>query len=280
MSSDGSIVAVHGLNGDARGTWTAGRSGICLLSHPDFLPKYVKKARILSWGYYASFSSLLGQDPSKERIHHHAHTLVSQSSADRRLDEGTGRPIVFLCHSLGGIIVKKALCYSERGQKTSHEYNTFSSTHAILFFGTPHNGSSKASLASNLSNMVLELSPVPALTSKSDLVSALKPHCETLQNINDSFEPIMKNDHIFFFWEQERTNLLFKHDYIVTQDSAAPVHDETGRAGITANHSGMVKFERASDQGFVTVAEAVTRYCGQAMADIGRKQAYADEMLR
>jgi hypothetical protein len=79
-----SIVAVHGLNGDALKTWTTLETGICWLNDPQSLPKYVKNARVLVWGYNASFSSLMGDRPSKDRIHHHAHTLLANLAADRR----------------------------------------------------------------------------------------------------------------------------------------------------------------------------------------------------
>ena len=78
-----SIVAVHGLNGDSRKTWTSKDSGICWLSDKNFLPRYIKNARVLSWGYNASFTSLKGTVPSKDRIHHHAQTLVANLCAER-----------------------------------------------------------------------------------------------------------------------------------------------------------------------------------------------------
>lgn len=80
-----SIVAVHGLNGDAMQTWTAKKSKVCWLSHSDFLPKYAKNARVLVWGYNSSFGSLTGVEPSANRIHHHAQTLIAQLYADRRV---------------------------------------------------------------------------------------------------------------------------------------------------------------------------------------------------
>jgi len=79
-----SIVAVHGLNGGARRTWTARTRQVCWLEHGDFLPKYIRNARVLVWGYNASFSSLTGDRPSKDRIHHHAQNLVAQLAADRQ----------------------------------------------------------------------------------------------------------------------------------------------------------------------------------------------------
>ena len=76
-----SIVAVHGLNGDAMKTWTSGN--ICWLNHPDLLPKYLKRARVLTWGYNANISSLAGKSTSSDRILQHAQTLIAQLHADR-----------------------------------------------------------------------------------------------------------------------------------------------------------------------------------------------------
>jgi hypothetical protein len=80
-----SIVAVHGLNGDARGTWTSKSTETSWLSDPDFLPKYLPRARILSWGYNANISTWKGRSTSQDRILHHAHTLVAQLNADREV---------------------------------------------------------------------------------------------------------------------------------------------------------------------------------------------------
>ena len=78
-----SIVAVHGLNGDRIKTWTSQEQGICWLKHPKLLPKYLKRARILTWGYNAYATSLMGKNTSSERILQHASTLVAQLDAER-----------------------------------------------------------------------------------------------------------------------------------------------------------------------------------------------------
>jgi hypothetical protein len=46
------------------------------------------------------------------------------------------------------------------------------------------------------------------------LVDALKEGSETLQNITDQFTPLMKRFRIFFFWEQEKTDLKTTQDYV------------------------------------------------------------------
>lgn len=78
-------MAVHGLGGGVRRTWTARQNKVCWLEDADFLPKYIKNARVLAWGYNASYSSLTGENPSQYRIHDHAHTLVANLAADRRV---------------------------------------------------------------------------------------------------------------------------------------------------------------------------------------------------
>ena len=79
------IVAVHGLNGDAVKSWTSDKLKICWLSHPDLLPKYLKCARVLTWGYNANTASLLGKKTSTDRVLQHAQTLIAHLQADREV---------------------------------------------------------------------------------------------------------------------------------------------------------------------------------------------------
>jgi hypothetical protein len=74
-------VAVHGLNGDPYQSWTT-RSKVFWLGDENLLPKAVKNARILTFGYNANVTSLLGST-SSDRILQHAQTLVAQLEADR-----------------------------------------------------------------------------------------------------------------------------------------------------------------------------------------------------
>jgi protein SERAC1 len=80
-----SIVAVHGLDGDALRTWTSDKNKICWLNHQDLLPKHLREARILTWGYNANVTSLKGKITSSDRILQHAHTLIAQLQADREV---------------------------------------------------------------------------------------------------------------------------------------------------------------------------------------------------
>ncbi|KAH6667985.1 hypothetical protein B0J14DRAFT_175839 [Halenospora varia] len=197
------IVAVHGLNGGAIKTWTAEAENICWLQHPQFLPKYVKRARVLAWGYNANISSLTGRSTSSDRVLQHAQTLIAQLHADRDLEDATDRPIIFLCHSLGGIIVKRALAYSasRSSSKIAHLQSVYTCTFAVMFFGTPHSGSGKAQLVGSLQKLAALALPKATAQFESSLLNALEEDSETLQNITDQFAPLMARFRIFFFWE-------------------------------------------------------------------------------
>lgn len=85
LTSNNSIVAVHGLNGDASTTWTSNKGKICWLNDKDLLPKYLPNARILTWGYNANVMSTKGRNTSADRVLQHAHTLIAQLVADREV---------------------------------------------------------------------------------------------------------------------------------------------------------------------------------------------------
>ncbi len=92
----------------------------------------------------------------------------------------------------------------------------------------------------------------------------------------------MRHFRIFFFWEQATTDLgPLGRGYVVDQSSAAPTHDETERAGIAADHRGMVRFETPSAQGFRLVADALVRYAAEAGEVVRRRRGErAEAVLR
>lgn len=55
--------------------------------------------------------------------------------------------------------------------------------------------------------MISALTPSKILDSQGQLLDALSEGSEILQNITDMFVPLMKNFRIYFFWEQQKTDL-------------------------------------------------------------------------
>ena len=74
----------------------------------------------------------------------------------------------------------------------------------------------------------------------------------------------MKQFHIFFFWEEIRTSFGHRSEFVVEQNSAAPIMDDTECSGIHATRSGMIKFSTTDSSSYRTVIAALTRYCREA----------------
>ena len=225
-----------------------------------------EKARILVYGYDADVTSFT-DGVSKDKIHNHAEHLVAELSANRRVRKATERPIIFVAHSLGGLVVKRALTYSEgiRGNHTLHLRSIFVSTYGILFLGTPHKGSDIAKWGSLLESICRGVMPSGVVDSNPNLVNPMNRENETLQNIDRDFIQLMSRLYVYFFHEGKKTNLgKMKMEMIVDEDSASPNVQDVERAVIQQDHSHMCKFESDSAPGFDLVAEALQRYAEDA----------------
>lgn len=210
------IVLVHGLNGDPRATWTNALNGV--FWPIDLLPHALgdkTPANILVYGYNAdvcssSFSCGGGGSPSDNFIHQHAQTLVT-SLTQFRIGEGTARnPIIWICHSLGGILVKRALLYSNdlRGAPHQRVYRSiYASTFGLVFLGTPHAGADAASWALTLQGMAEAVVPRRLFESESVLLRTLKRDNETLANINNHFLDIYQRFRIHMVHENHKTDV-------------------------------------------------------------------------
>jgi len=128
------VIFVHGLDGDARTTW-----------HPQEQPAHFWPAwlgddcpqlGVWSLGYAVSASAWKG------------HSMPLYDRADNTLDlldlDGIGqRPLAFVCHSLGGLLIKQAL-RNALDARNPHWQALARQTRLIVFLSTPHSGASMA----------------------------------------------------------------------------------------------------------------------------------------
>jgi hypothetical protein len=150
------IVFVHGIGSGAASAWTAAErreTGSFPEWLSDDLEGYVK-APVNVWlvDYPAEvfrviFHSLQRSDSVPQR----GRMLLDQAMAQ----ELASRPVIFIAHSLGGIIVKQMLRsaadaeYYRQAQGTTNRgvFSLALSTRLVIFMATPHDGSSVANLA-------------------------------------------------------------------------------------------------------------------------------------
>lgn len=127
------IVFVHGLNGHWRNTW--GSSG-------GFWPDWIAEdfpAAVRSVEYEAAFTNWGHSLSIPERARN-----LEAILRDRGIGE---RPVVFIAHSLGGLIVKQLLRYAADAREDSRERQLLQNTRGVIFLATPHTGSVVATVA-------------------------------------------------------------------------------------------------------------------------------------
>jgi tetratricopeptide (TPR) repeat protein len=245
-----SIVAIHGLYEDELQTWTDPASNYLWLR--DLLPQKLRRSRVLTYSYKASSFTSPGAGSTNSTLAH-ANNLVAELCADRQLCYAFSRPIIFICHGFGGVLLKRALAYSSSrdAKAVAHLRSIYTCTYGILFLGTPHNGMTKEALL---------LQSAPKRGPSHFMLSLLKGS-EMLNEINDQFAPLMKHFSVFNFWEELETEQGTQRFFLVEQESAAPsAWDNVERCGITATHSMMTKLSGHSDRRFQPILEALSRY--------------------
>lgn len=145
------VVFIHGLGGDAFGTWRHGKDKSD--SWPHWLGSEFSQVGVWSLGYAASPTKLMrpkGVFSKRQRDAGHSMALPGRALQvlDFMLLCGLGeRPLFFICHSLGGLVAKHILRASSDSDDPRRK-SVFTNTRAVLFLATPHAGVALASLIS------------------------------------------------------------------------------------------------------------------------------------
>jgi hypothetical protein len=138
------VVFVHGLGGDGFATWRHGADEGS--SWPHWLGKDFPQVGVWSFGYAASPSKWTRLWGGRDAGHGMALPDRARQALDLMVQRGVGeRPLFFICHSLGGLVVKQILRMSSDAGEARWK-DVFRETRAVLFLATPHGGSDLASV--------------------------------------------------------------------------------------------------------------------------------------
>ncbi|KAG2768920.1 hypothetical protein PC129_g3754 [Phytophthora cactorum] len=138
---DVDIVFVHGLLGCPFSTWTCGEEEDTVWAQQWLLDDMKQEGlnpRVLSVGYDSQllasgsiWKPLCFEETGSE--------ILSQLNAAR---VGCGdRPVVFVTHSLGGVLLKQVLMASATPEAGEEESSLIDNVNGVVFFGVPHHGS-------------------------------------------------------------------------------------------------------------------------------------------
>ncbi|KAK4139396.1 uncharacterized protein C8A04DRAFT_33147 [Dichotomopilus funicola] len=304
------ILFIHGLGGNPGRTWKATSNDVFWPT--DLLPASLGDnlpVNILTYGYNAEVfswfwekpkpttSTATGNDgddnrtgsgkpkpknPSTDPIHQHAHTLIAQLTSHRQSQNTARLPLIWVAHSLGGVLAKRALLYSHEvlTARMAEYRSIFISTYAMIFLGTPHDGSDLATLGRWVRGGLGTVLPRRVFDSESVLLGTLVPGGEVLGEISDRFLEVYQRFEMHMVWENWKTDLGVTKALIVKRQSAAPQLPGVFRYGIEATHSGMCKFDSVSASGYGTLSTAMRKWVGDAPSTILVRWAHEDEDRR
>lgn len=190
-----SIVAVHGLGGHAFKTWTNTDGHLWLR---DSLPSHVPHARIMTYGYDSS----LKFSPSRANINDFASELAARLDLERGHAAERHRPVIFICHSLGGVVFKELLI--NMSLQEERYKNLAKSVSGVIFLGCPHRGSRVASPAQVLSKIINFATLGRGI--RSSLLKTLEKSSEQLQDISRKAVQLLAPLAIVSFYETRLTN--------------------------------------------------------------------------
>jgi hypothetical protein len=109
-------------------------------------------------------------------------------------EDAEERPIIFVAHSLGGIIVKQALVEA----KLNDVFETIrDATYGIAFFGTPHQGGNFAKLGDMVASIVRGVLG----NLKNTFMEALKKDSSLLDTLVDNFRHQVEDYDVLSFYE-------------------------------------------------------------------------------
>lgn len=137
------------------------------------------------FGYDADISSTISSNET--RIRTIARQVLADLSSKRQEDDELRRPLVFICHSLGGLVIKQALVLAARDGDDGRD-EIYRSTIGVVFFGTPNLGSNadKKKRIQILKNIAkTAFSEIPP-----KIEVALKLHSNELLDLADDFRKL------------------------------------------------------------------------------------------
>ncbi|KAI0532177.1 hypothetical protein GGR58DRAFT_191520 [Xylaria digitata] len=238
---DVDVVLVHGLRGHYTGTWKAEDKTVW---PKDLLPKHLHEIkidiRVLSFEYGGSIKGTT----SKAGIDDAAQNLL-QHLIDQRDDLGTQwRPIVFVGHSLGGVIIKRAIQVAYIDPAFKSIKNT---TLGVVYFATPHH-MSQEEFSSFLADVLqcnrpeMKLFPGKRIQPTQEMVNEIQQNPKLFTFISDDFIHLYNKLGSRTFQEGNETALLSK--VVVGREQGKFGIDTENAAMIPGDHLGLCKFGR------------------------------------
>ncbi|OBT39216.1 hypothetical protein VE00_10383 [Pseudogymnoascus sp. WSF 3629] len=239
------VIAVTGLAGHAFGSWAHSEAHMWLR---DYLPRDAPNARILTYGYH---SKLQGSD-SVSILQDHTNKFVHSLIDMREEGQCDSRPIIFIGHSLGCLIIKKTLTDAiSLGINSSRI-----PVREIIFLAAPHRGLNITALKTLVKGEATE-----------QMVLELQSESPTLAWLNQCFAQFARDIDILTCYETKPTKTAIDVDGVwvregppvmmVSRDSAQQFYPREKLVSADCDHSQIAKIRRGQNGIYPAVKSAV-----------------------
>ena len=239
------FVAVHGMAGHPLRTFTNAETGCCWIR--DLLPLSFSYSRVFSYGYPADFLTKVHTSLSDQ-----ARELCSVLGKYDR-EQATTRRRIFICHSVGGLLVKRVLIEALQHQQFNDVHKN---TSGIVFLGTPHRGSSSADLTLALAKIVRGVSGAPSVNQ--NLLREMQRNSSQVDEINQKFAHVVVGSlSIASFYETKAS----KYVGIIAERSSAILNFPSEICiSLDANHAQLSKFKDSDDTNYQKVLNVIVYF--------------------
>ncbi|KAK8246167.1 hypothetical protein HDK90DRAFT_461027 [Phyllosticta capitalensis] len=266
------ICFVHGLGGHRTRTWS--KEEYCWPQQllPTTLSSRNIKTRILSFGYDASPAKWTGGS-SHGRVWGFARSLMHEL-VDYREDLGgelCDRPIIFVGHSLGGLVIKSAISQSQQRSPGKPERNVFDLTRGLVFLGTPHHGSDLATWARYVKGIFAIAQRNPNM----NLIEVLTPDAAQLKDLSEGFDNVSGQIPKYCCYETESTCVAGIDIGLIVSETSAIMNGAELEA-ISEDHVNMCKFDSEHDPNYKGVTRGIRRLATQ-IANSKRREVQVGE---
>ncbi|EMD95884.1 hypothetical protein COCC4DRAFT_67698 [Bipolaris maydis ATCC 48331] len=250
------IIAVHGMNvkndrGHSNKTWTHEGSGTHWLRDP--LPSNAPQARIMTYQYNANVMF----DSSTAGVQEQAENLLQLISVKR--ENARSRPIIFIAHSLGGIIVKQALATAYNAPSGEHAA-IYVFTFALFLFGVPHQGSGVP--RKSWASIVRQIFQLGGYSTNTSFLNSVTEDSNYAEQLRDSFKPLLNFYNVFTVCE---TKELDYFGIIVPKESARLGASSEDVFYPNRCHRTICKFRDSDDPVWQHVSEMLSRAAERAV---------------
>jgi protein SERAC1 len=188
--------------------------------------------------------------PTSNQLSDHGKSLA-YALLDQQI-QTQSRPVIFVAHSLGGLVCEEALVLSDKREDLQ---SILANTLGVIFMGTPHVGSYLARWGVTVAKYV----NIFRGTNR-DILKNLQPGSSDLQRVEEDFQHMLRRDKvklkIFCFYEALKMNDTVGK--IVENWSA--ILSAYDNNSINADHRNMTKFNGRTDAGYGQVRGVLSRW--------------------